>query len=579
MLSAFLLLLPGAASAADPQTVAVATVSLGSYSFGSWATSAVLVGLACVPGVSDCASISYCTDAANACDPAAGGAEYGGPISISGEGTTYVRYASNSSAGAWGDTGSSMVKIDSIAPAISLSDDASTGWVQSDTLSVSASDSGSGLLGVKWALRADSACGTGQDGELDSGSNGTSILANNDSAHQGKYACFRAQDAAGNRNYTVSSQIARLDTTAPSVDAGGNAQANSPFTQNATASDSGSGLSSYSWSKSSGPGSIYFGSSGSIATTVSADADGTYNISLSAADAAGNSASDSFLLSWDRSAPAISVANPGGAAARFKLLSASSSEGTLMMAFAGNQSCNSSLTFAAYAPLNFSSDADNGRQVCYMAVDALGNTVFALSDAISGVVPARPEITLLGEPSATVEVHSGYSDAGATASDNYDGDITANLTVESTVNTSTLGNYTVAYSVVDSSGAAASAIRAVRVVDTTPPAITLLGNSTVKVEINSQYADAGATASDNYDGDLASKLASSGHVNTAIEGTYLLTYYVEDSSGNKAAQATRTVVVGNSLMPILTGIGALALLAILAGAAYVLFFNKKRRGL
>ena len=50
----------------------------------------------------------------------------------------------------------------------------------------------------------------------------------------------------------------------------------------------------------------------------------------------------------------------------------------------------------------------------------------------------------------TVEVGSTYTDLGATASDNYDGDITADVVVGGdNVDTSVIGSYTVTYNVSD----------------------------------------------------------------------------------------------------------------------------------
>ena len=55
----------------------------------------------------------------------------------------------------------------------------------------------------------------------------------------------------------------------------------------------------------------------------------------------------------------------------------------------------------------------------------------------------------------TIEVGSTYTDLGATALDNYDGDITTNITIEEgslNIDTCILGTYTIKYNVVDSSG-------------------------------------------------------------------------------------------------------------------------------
>ena len=118
-------------------------------------------------------------------------------------------------------------------------------------------------------------------------------------------------------------------------------------------------------------------------------------------------------------------------------------------------------------------------------------------------------ITLTGEATVTIEVGSTYTDAGATATDNYDGDITSSIVTVNPVDATTVGIYTVTYNVTDANGnVAVEVTRTVNVVDTTVPVITLTGESTVTIEVGSTYTDAGATATDNYDGDLTSSIVT-----------------------------------------------------------------------
>ncbi|WP_452598301.1 reprolysin-like metallopeptidase, partial [Pontimicrobium sp. MEBiC01747] len=79
--------------------------------------------------------------------------------------------------------------------------------------------------------------------------------------------------------------------------------------------------------------------------------------------------------------------------------------------------------------------------------------------------------------------------------------------------------------------------------DTTAPVITLLGTATVNINVGDVYTDAGATATDNIDGDITANIVTSGSVNTASEGTYTITYNVSDAAGNAAIEVVRTVVV------------------------------------
>lgn len=78
--------------------------------------------------------------------------------------------------------------------------------------------------------------------------------------------------------------------------------------------------------------------------------------------------------------------------------------------------------------------------------------------------------------------------------------------------------------------------------DTKKPVITLLGSDTVKTTLGKKYKDKGATAKDNVDGDITSKIKTTNDVDTSKEGTYTVTYTVSDKAGNTATKE-RTVLV------------------------------------
>ena len=81
--------------------------------------------------------------------------------------------------------------------------------------------------------------------------------------------------------------------------------------------------------------------------------------------------------------------------------------------------------------------------------------------------------------------------------------------------------------------------------DTFQPVITLNGNYEETVNLNNSYVDAGTTAKDNKDGDISSKIVTTGTVNINEKGEYRLYFDVEDNEGNKASTATRYVTVVN----------------------------------
>ena len=81
--------------------------------------------------------------------------------------------------------------------------------------------------------------------------------------------------------------------------------------------------------------------------------------------------------------------------------------------------------------------------------------------------------------------------------------------------------------------------------DVTAPEITLVGDASVTVTLNAAYTDAGATANDDRDGDLTTKVSVDvSAVDKDLAGTYTVTYTVTDEAGNEGS-ATRTVIVKN----------------------------------
>jgi hypothetical protein len=114
--------------------------------------------------------------------------------------------------------------------------------------------------------------------------------------------------------------------------------------------------------------------------------------------------------------------------------------------------------------------------------------------------------------------------------------------------------------------------------DTEPPVITLSGASNVRIEAGEVYRDSGATAVDNIDGDITGQIVVVNSVNTAVVGTYTVTYNVNDFAGNEAVTVTRTVAVDPAANSGGGGGGSLSLwtLLVLFGG-FLVAANGKRR--
>lgn len=145
-----------------------------------------------------------------------------------------------------------------------------------------------------------------------------------------------------------------------------------------------------------------------------------------------------------------------------------------------------------------------------------------------------PSISFMGGDRIELEVGTPYDSSTVTASDGLT-DISHLLKADTEPDTSVVGEYNIRYTM-EYNGEIYYKDRTVCVVDTTAPVI----------ELTEKTAFA---ATDNYDGDLTASVQVT--TEQQKDGTYLLTYTVTDSSGNKAT-ATRTVDTMDTEAPVVT---------------------------
>jgi len=132
--------------------------------------------------------------------------------------------------------------------------------------------------------------------------------------------------------------------------------------------------------------------------------------------------------------------------------------------------------------------------ITYRTTDAAGNSSTAMRSVIIGnpdgtvstgtttttttstTTPSSdttaPVVTLLGSAAMQLTAGDTFTDPGATALDNVDGDITNHISVSGTVDTTTAGSYTLTYSATDAAGNTGSASRLVSVVAATTTSTT-----------------------------------------------------------------------------------------------------------
>jgi len=184
----------------------------------------------------------------------------------------------------------------------------------------------------------------------------------------------------------------------------------------------------------------------------------------------------------------------------------------------------------------------------------------AVEMAASGISAPTPEpvtdttppvLTLNGDNQVSIELGSIYEDPGANAIDDIDGDISNDVVVSGTIDLSSVGSYTLNYVVTDQAGNESNIES--RIVDVydgsqvtqdiTPPVLTLNGSDRIDVEIGTSYTELGASAIDDYDGDLSDNVVITGTVDVSTLGFYTLEYSATDQAGNQSNVESRVVEV------------------------------------
>merc|ERR1711871_12499 len=114
------------------------------------------------------------------------------------------------------------------------------------------------------------------------------------------------------------------------------------------------------------------------------------------------------------------------------------------------------------------------------------------------------------------------------------------------------GTYALKYSCEDEAGHVTTKCRTILNEDHTKPIITVLeaDQQTYEATRSDNYVDAGATCSDEVDGNISQDVEVSGDVvNLARVGVYTIKYNCQDSAANTADEAARTVVVQDTSCP------------------------------
>ena len=152
---------------------------------------------------------------------------------------------------------------------------------------------------------------------------------------------------------------------------------------------------------------------------------------------------------------------------------------------------------------------------------------------------------LNGSPKETIEYGDTYTEQGATAAFNTPAskNVPLNVTIKGSVDSSKLGTYHIHYKAKKGIFSVQKS-REVKIVDTKAPIIELNKIDGYYPKTGETYQEEGFTATDNYDGDITSKIKRT-------EDKNVITYTVSDSSGNKTS-VQRTIEYNDGIAPTIT---------------------------
>lgn len=153
-------------------------------------------------------------------------------------------------------------------------------------------------------------------------------------------------------------------------------------------------------------------------------------------------------------------------------------------------------------------------------------------------VPNTKTILLKGSHDITLELPTLYKELGAVTLDGEEA--IPDYLLMGSVDSSKIGTYQLYYDSRDHQAITKS--RTVHIIDTIPPTMSLVGDSTLELTVGDAYLEEGVIVEDNDPLVDVNDVVMSGSVDTSKAGSYTIQYTVEDQAKQRVA-LTRTVIV------------------------------------
>ncbi|UCD38211.1 MAG: Ig-like domain-containing protein [Fidelibacterota bacterium] len=443
---------------------------------------------------------------------------------------------------------------DTTPPDVNAGSDATINATYLQDATVSDPNPSSGIASYLWTQ--ESGLGTVTFGTP------STVDTNVDADTDGTYVCrLTVTDSAGNSAFDEFTLV--WDTTPPNVEAGTNSIVNAIYLQDATVSDPdpSSGITSYLWTKVSGPGTVIFGTPSTEDTMAGADMDGTYVCRLTVTDSAGNSAYDEFTLVWDTIQPDVNAGADAIINATYlqdATVSDPSPSSGIAMYLWTKVSGTGNVNFGTPGAEDTNVDADtDGTYVCRLTVtDEAGNSAFdeftLLWDTTPPNVAAGPNAIINATnlqdatasdpaPSSEIATYLWTQESGL-------GTVTFGTPggEDTTLSADTDGTYVCRLTVTDYAGN--SAFDELTLVwDTTPPNVNAGPNATVNASYLQDATVSDPSPSSGIATYLWTKVSGPGSVTfgtpdtedttlgAETDGTYVCRLTVTDNAGNSAS--------------------------------------------
>eukprot|EP00493_Phyllostaurus_siculus_P021330 UN21656 len=256
-----------------------------------------------------------------------------------------------------------------------------------------------------------------------------------------------------------------------------------------------------------------------ISGTVDPNVPGTYTITYTSTDKAGNvgTATRDVIVIADNTAPVLTLTGESPME-----ISQGGSYVEPGCSTDGGEECTITGTVNPDVPGTYT--------LTYTAVDEAGNVGTATREVIV-TDNIAPVLTLNGETPMEISQGGSYTELGASTNGGEE------VTITGVVNPNVPGTYTITYTAVDEAGNIGTATRDVIVTaDNTAPVLTLTGESPMEISQGGSYVEPGCSS------DGGEECTVTGTVNPNKPGTYTLTYTSVDEAGN-VGTATREVIV------------------------------------